>query len=561
MLGGISQKIHDVQRLHQILRIFVKYGFGYIVDRLNIEQNVVGSKLIKFASERKLEVFDIPVPVRTRRILEELGPTFIKFGQILSTRPDLIPVEFCQEFEKLQNDAPPFEYEKVEEQIKKEFKKPVDEVFNDFSVKPVAAASLSQVHSAELKTGESVVVKVQRPDIKRIIMSDLNILYMLAKLAEKHIEESRLYDPTGMVDEFRKIILKEVNFNIEANNINRFRKSFRHDNTVYIPKVFLSLSTKKILTMERIEGIKVTDIESIENAGLDRKKIALNVADAVLKQIFINGFFHGDPHPGNILILEGNIVAFLDFGMVGRIAEETKAYISAILIAVTQQDVREITEAFISMGAVGEDTDVKKLNLDMTGLMDSYYGVSLEELKMASFLPDIIDVVSQNRVKIPSDMFLLFKALVTIEGVGRKLYPDFNAVTRMKPFVAKLIKQRYSPKMVAREFKYFIKGLSRLMRSLPKDLTLILSKIKKGTLRVEFEHRGLENLISQIDKVSNRISFSVIIAALIVGSSIIMQTDKGPLFLDFPILGILGFVVAAIMGLWLAVAILRSGRL
>lgn len=560
MLTGITQKIHNIQRLRQILHVLVKYGFGYIVHRLNIEQNIIGRRFARFGPIKKLDVFDQSIPVRARKVLEELGPTFIKLGQILSTRPDLIPLGFCKEFEKLQDEVPTFEYEKVEEQIKNELKRPVNKIFNDFSPEPKAAASLAQVHLAELKTGEKVVVKVQRPNIKRIITADLEILYGLAKLAEKHIEETRIYNLVGVVDEFKKTILKEIDFTAEAKNIDRFQRNFKDDNTVYIPRMFRDLSTRRILTIEKIEGIKVTDVEGIEKLGLDRKQLAVNGANAVLKQIFIHGFFHADPHPGNIFVLDNNRIVFLDYGMVGRIDEETKAQIASILTAVVERDASEATEAFMAMGAI-EEVDVKKLNLDLTDLMERYYGIPLKELGMGQFLVDIVDIVSQNKIKIPPDLFPLAKALITVEGIGRRLDPEFNMTVQTKPFVEKLIKQKYSPKRIAKEIRKFAKALYGFTSSLPKDFSSILSKIKKGTLRIEFEHRGLENLISQMDKVSNRIAFSVIIAALIVGSSIIMQTNKGPLFLGFPVLGTFGFLIAGVMGLWLAIAILRSGKL
>ena len=560
MLSGITQKIHNIQRLRQILQVLVKYGFGYIVDRLRIEQNIIGRRLVKLKSIKKLDVFNQPAPVRARKVLEELGPTFIKLGQILSTRPDLIPLEFCKEFEKLQDEAPAIEYEKVKAQIENEFKQPIDKIFNNFSSQPVAAASLAQVHLAELKTGEKVVVKVQRPDIRRMITADLEILYGLAKLAEKHIKESRVYDPVGVVEEFKKTILKEIDFNVEANNIERFRRNFKDDDIVYVPEVFRDLSTAKILTIERIEGIKVSDIEKIEESGLDRKQIAINGANAVLKQIFIHGFFHADPHPGNIFVLDNNRIAFVDYGMVGRLDEETKVQFANLLTAVVERDVSEMIESLIAVGVV-EEVDVKKLGSDLTDLMDRYYGISLKELEMGQFLMDTINVVSQNKIKIPPSLFLLSKALITIEGVGRKLDPEFNVAIHIKPFVRKLVREKYSPKRIAKELRRFAKELYVFASSFPKDLSLIFNKIKKGNLKVEFEHKGLENLISQMDKVSNRIAFSVIIAALIIGSSIIMQTNKGPLFLGFPVLGIFGFLIAGILGLWLVIAILRSGRL
>ncbi len=558
---NLIQRIHNIQRLKQILQVLGKYGFGYIIDRLDIERNVVGRKLIRLASTKKSDFFDMPVPVRIRRMLEELGPTFIKFGQMLSIRPDLIPIELCKELEKLQDKVNPFSYEEAKEQIFNEFKKPIDEIFNTFSSFPLAAASLSQVHLAELKTGEKVLVKVQRPGLKKIITADLNILSVLSQLMEKHIEETRLYNPPEIVNEFRITLLKEIDFNTEARNIDKFRRNFKGDDNVYILKVFHDFSTKKVLTMEQIEGIKVSKVEEIEKAGLDKKQIAINGMDAVLKQIFTYGFFHADPHPGNIFVLKDKRIAFIDFGMVGHIDEETKIQLSNILTAVIRQDVPAIIDSFISMGTIDEDASFKKLSLDLTDLVESYYEIPLKELKMDKVLPNVLNVISQNKIKIPPDLFLLIKALITMEGVGKKLYPDFDAVTRTKPFVTKLIRQKYSPKMIAREIRKLAKELYRFTRILPKDLTLIFNKIKKGKLKIEFEHKGLENLISEMDKVSSRISFSVVIAALIIGSSIVIQADKGPLLFDLPIGGLIGFLIAGAMALWLAIAILRSGKL
>ncbi len=560
LFGDITQKIYNIDRLRQILQVLAKYGFGYIVDRLKIDQSIIPNNLFRFGPMNRLKVFDLPIPVRARKVLEELGPAFIKLGQILSTRPDIIPIEFCKEFEKLQDKVPPFELNRVEEVIQSELKKPIDEIFNNFSSTPVAAASLSQVHYAELKSGEKVVVKIQRPNIKKVVTTDLKILDGLARLLEKHMEESRVYNPVGIVNEFQESILKEMDFNAEATHVVRFQLNFKNNATVYVPKIFRHVSTGKVLTLERIEGTKITDKERIERLGLDRKQIAVNGADAILKQVFIDGFFHADPHPGNIFVTEGNKIVFVDYGMVGRIDEETKDQLANILTSIIERDVPEISETFLAMGMI-EDVDVRKLNLGLTVIMDSYYGLPLKELRVGPLLVDIVKLVTQHKVKIPPDLFLLAKTVLTIESVGKSLYPEFNMTTQAKPFVATLLKSRYSPKKIARDIRKFAKDLNRFKNTLPKDINLILNKIKKGTLKIDFEHKGLENLILHLDKVSNRIAFSVVIAALVIGSSIIMQTDKGPLLLGFPVLGIIGFLVASVLGLGLAIGILRSGRL
>ena len=561
LLRRFKQRIYNIQRLRQILGVLVKYGFGYIVDHLHIEQSIIGKKFFRLRPAKKLDIFNIPKPVRIRKVLEELGPTFIKLGQIMSTRPDLIPIELCRELEKLQDKIPPFEYKKVEEQVMHSLKSPVNELFSQFSKKPKAAASLAQVHSAQLKDGTKVMVKIQRPGIEKTIKKDIEILYELAKLADRYIEDIMVYNPTGLIDEFKKSIIKEIDFTKEANNIKRFRRQFASDDMVYIPKVFSELSSRQVLTVERIEGIKVSNNEEIDNAGLDRHKIAINGANAVLKMVFIYGFFHADPHPGNIFVLSDNRVAFIDFGMVGRIHKSTKAQIANILIGIVEHNVSRITNACTTIGVVDEASDVKELELDLEDFIDRYYVESLSQLKVGHFLMDLIDSVTRNRIRIPSDLFLLSKAFMIIEGVGEKLDPSFDMVGLSKPFAEELVRQKYSPRKIAREIINFSELFYNFAISLPKELTVIIDKVKKGTLRIEFEHRGLEHLISEMDKVSNRIAFSVIIAALIVGSSIIMQTNKGPLLFEFPIFGIIGYVIAGIMGLWLAIAILRSGRL
>ncbi len=561
LLRRFKQRIYNIQRLRQILGVLVKYGFGYIVDRLHIEQSIIGKKFFSLRPARKLDIFNIPKPVRIRKVLEELGPTFIKLGQIMSTRPDLIPIELCRELEKLQDKIPPFEYKKVEKQIKLTLKSPLNELFSQFSKEPKAAASLAQVHSAQLKDGTKVMVKVQRPGIEKTIKKDIEILFELAKLADRHIEGIGVYNPMGLIDEFKKSIIREIDFTKEANNIKRFRRQFASDDMVYIPKVFSELSSRQVLTVERIKGIKVSNNEEINSAGLDRHKIAINGANALLKMVFIYGFFHADPHPGNIFVLSDNRVAFIDFGMVGRIHKSTKAQIANILIGIVEHNVSRITNACTTIGVVDEASDVKELELDLEDFIDRYYVESLSQLKVGHFLMDLIDSVTRNRIKIPSDLFLLSKAFMIIEGVGEKLDPSFDMVGLSKPFAEELVRQKYSPRKIAREIINFSELFYNFAISLPKELTVIIDKVKKGTLRIEFEHRGLEHLISEMDKVSNRIAFSVIIAALIVGSSIIMQTNKGPLLFEFPIFGIIGYVIAGIMGLWLAIAILRSGRL
>ncbi len=554
-MTAFVRKIQNLKRLRRILHVLAKYGFGYLTGRLS--KNI--SRLPRFKLSGKRDVSGMSPPLRVRKSLEELGPTFIKLGQMLSTRPDLIPINYCREFEKLQDDVPPSGYEEMAAQIKNELGKEPGELFREFSKEPLAAASLSQVHYAVLKSGEDVAVKVQRPRIETIMTADLELLHFLARLAEKYIEESRFYNPVRAVNELKTVVQKEMNFQTEASNIERFRKNFEDDDTVYIPRVYHEFTGKKVLTMEKIRGIKASNVTGIEEAGLDRKQLAVNGARIILKQMFEHGFFHADPHPGNIFVLDENKIAFLDFGQVGRLHRSTRAQVANMLIGIFDKDPEEVAETFAAIGMVPEN--IMNFEMDIEDLVSRYYGVPLGEWRIGEFLADLMSVVLSNRISLPPDLFILTKSLITIESIGRELDPEFDMAVEVKPFVEKLIRSRYDPRVMAKQARKFSSSGMRLASNLPGDVSEIITKLKKGTIRIEFEHQGLDNFILHMDKVSNRISFSLIIAALIIGSTFIMTTDKGPMLIEFPLIGIIGFSAAAIMGLWLVVAILRSGKL
>ncbi len=554
-MTSLIRKLQNLRRIRQIFHVLAKYGFGYLTSRLNI----TFFRAARFKASEDIDVSSMPVPVRVRKSLEELGPTFVKLGQMLSTRPDLIPLNYCREFESLQDRVPPGDFEDILRQIRAEFNQEASELFEDFSSEPIAAASLAQVHEAVLSTGEKVVVKVQRPGIENVIYSDLELLHFLARLAERYIEESRFYNPTGVIAEFRKVVQQEMNFSREAKNLERFTRNFKDDDAVCFPKVFHEYSGKRVLTMEKMSGLKVSDLDGIERAGLDRKEIAVNGARIVLKQIFTHGFFHADPHPGNLFVLEDNKIAFMDFGQTGRLHSSTRTHVADLLVAVFEKDSKAVIDIFFSMGITAEDS--MHFELDIEDLISRYYGVQLGDLRIGEFLADLISLIMSNRISVPADLFVLSKAMITIESIGRELDPEFNMVVQAKPFIDRIIRERYDPRVVAKDFRRFTSSGMSLARTLPADISEIIGKLKKGTTRIEFEHQGLEDFILHMDKVSNRISFSLIIAALVIGSTLIMSTDKGPMLFDFPMVGIVGFLVAGVMGLWLVVAILRSGKL
>jgi ubiquinone biosynthesis protein len=500
-------------------------------------------------------------PERLRLALEELGPTFIKLGQLLSTRPDVLPGEYIAELSKLQDKVPPVATEAIAAQIVRELGSPVAELFTEFSPTPLAAASIAQVHRGWLPGGEAVVIKVRRPGIKQLIQTDIDILMGLAYLAERHLASGEVINPVGLVQEFRRTISREMNFTREGHTIERFRENFAGDPTVYIPKLYRDHSGETVLTLEYVDGIKVSDFEQLRSAGYDLQTIAHRGADAVLQQVLVHGFFHGDPHPGNIFILPDNIVCFVDYGMVGRLDRELKLRIAELLTSVLERDVDRLIAILLYSGELVDEIRLPELKKALNDFIDDYYEIPLEEIKAGQLLAEFFELLIQFRIRLSPDLMLLAKALVTIEGIGRQLDPEFNMVAHLKPFMARLLREKTSPANLSRAGAMLVQDYGSLLKHLPRDLKELITRLNRNKFKIDLEHRGMDKLITDLDKSSNRLSFSLLIAALIVGSSLIMQTDKGPLLFGFPVLGLFGYSTAAVLGLWLAFAILRSGRL
>ena len=557
----IGQKIRDIRRFNQILRILTKHGFGFVIQRLRLEEYIIGRGIIRTRILRRFTEPQESRAVRLRKALEELGPTFIKFGQILSVRPDLIPLDICNELSKLQDRVPPFSYEEVRKQIKAAFGVYPETLFLSFDQTPLAAASLGQVHRARLKSGEEVVVKVQRPDINKVIDTDIDILYALASLAYRYMQEIRVLDPVGIVNEFSRIITKEIDFTYEAHNIDKFRKNFKDSATVHIPRVFWEYTKSRIVTSEEIKGVRLNDYLKQPHTGEEKKYVAANGANAILQQIFIDGFFHADPHPGNIFILPGNVVAFVDFGIVGRLDEDARDAIIRFLIAISTKNMNGILKALEKIGSFVDDDRIRDFKHDITEFIERCYDIPLRQIEVSPILHQAVDLMIRYKIRIPSYFHILIKALATMEGIARQLDPEFNTIAHTRPFVERLVHERYDPRRILGDVVFYSSELVDILKVIPKDVSDIMKKVKAGTLKIEFEHIGLSRFITEMDKSSNRVSFSLVISALIIGSSLIIMANKGPLVYGFPVLGILGFVFAGFLGLGLAIGVLRSGRL
>ncbi len=557
-IGVIGRTYRHFNRYRQILSVFVKYGFGDLLSLLKIEQYIeAGLQII--TRNRRERVERLTRAERVRKAFEELGPAFIKLGQIISTRPDLIPAEFIEEFSKLQDKVPPFPFTQVRQIIKEELGREPEELFESFDENPLASASIGQVHMARRKGNEKVVVKVQRPDIKKIIEVDLEIILHLATLMEKNIEEAALYRPVKIVEEFARTLEKEIDYTIEASNMELFGRIFAKDPTVYIPKVYRDTTTLSVLTMEYIEGIKASEVEKLKEAGLDPKIITVRGTNLTLRQVFHYGFFHADPHPGNFFVLPDNVIGLIDFGMVGVVDRKTREIFVDLLDSVVHKNAAIAAEALLKLTTWEKEPDIHFLETELSDFMTKHLYKPLRDIEVGRLMHNLIELISRHRLMLPPDIYLMIKALGTVEGVAKTLDPDFNMVGQVAPFLAQVKIARFYPQRIIADLIDFAGEMRTFFNQIPKDLLDITRLLRQGRLTVKIEQQGLETMLAAQHQISNRLSFSIIIAALLIGSALIVISDTPPLVYGISFLGIIGFLAAAVMGIWLLVAIVRKG--
>jgi ubiquinone biosynthesis protein len=559
-IGVIGRTYRHLNRYRQILTILFKFGFGDLLEMLKIDQYIeVGLQMI--SKKRLVRIERLTKPQGLRMAFEELGPTYIKLGQILSTRPDLIPLEFIQELSKLQDHVPPFPFEQVRKVIDSELGRPLEDLFDQLDEEPLASASIGQVHRAALKDGESVAVKFQRPGIRKIIEVDLEIMLHLATLAERHIEELALHRPIKIVEEFARTLEKEIDYQIEASNMERAARHFLDDPHVYIPKVFRETTTSRVLTTEFIDGIKISNIEALEAAGLDRRIITARGADLVLKQIFEHGFFHADPHPGNIFALPNNVICLIDFGIAGVVDRQTRDDFVDLIDSIVNRNEIRASQVLLKLTSWEEEPDRRRLEREVADFMGRHLYKPLKDIELGKLLHQLLELATRFRLRIPPDLFLMMKALGTVEGVGQMLDPEFDMIARATPFIARVKLERFEPQRIADDVFDLASQLFLFLRQFPKELLDLAQMIRRRKLSLQIEHRGFDTMLATHDRISNRLSFSILIAALIIGSALIVISETPPLVYGISLIGILLFFAAAIMGIWLLVAILKKGKL
>lgn len=555
----VNRNIRSIRRYLNIVRVLSRYGFDQVLELMGLADVVARSR--RLFRHSMPDIARLTAAERMRLALEELGPTFVKLGQILSTRSDVIPNAFVREFEKLQDNVPSFSFEEVLSQITDGLGGPVEQFFTEIDPVSLAAASIAQVHRARLITGEDVVIKVRRPGIVDVVESDISALLALAGLAERHVPGSELYDPVGIVREFARTIRREMDFTREGHTIEKFRDNFIKTPWMYFPKVYWEQSSRAILTMEYIAGVKVSDHGKLFEQGLDPELIARRGADSFLEMVLNHGFFHGDVHPGNVLILPDNVICLLDYGIVGRLDDDLKKFLTDILAAIVNRDMDEIVSLLLFAGDISDTMDIRALKRDLFNFIDSYYEIPLKEIQVGRMLMEFIEIITLYNIRISSDLMMLVKSLVLVEGMGRMLDPAFDMVEHLRPFIVKAIRQKYSPLRISRDVNQILSSYLNLARNIPRDLKEIINRINRNKFKIDLEHRGLDKFTADFDRSINRLSTSMILAAMIIGSSIIMQTDKGPKAMGFPVLALMGYTVAGVVGLWLVYAIIRSGRM
>jgi ubiquinone biosynthesis protein len=556
--SGIKHKIEYLKRYRNILGIMLKYGFGHIVEKLNIEYYFeYGERLFFGKGDINHEKQKLNGPVRLRLVFEELGPTFIKFGQIISTRADMLPIEYIKELEKLQDGVESVDFAYIEKIIEDSYGKPKEEIFKYVAEKPLGSASIAQVHRAILKSGEEIVLKIKKPGIDHIIELDTAILYNIAMIIEKRIPELEYYNPVKIVNEFSSTIKKELDFTREGRNNDIIRTNFRNEKDFIIPKIYWDYTTKNILAMEYIIGETLSEFTANMSVELG-KELANRGANIFLKQILEDGFFHADPHPGNIFIVNKKEIAFIDYGMVGVLDEENQENLAEILAGVVLRDAEKILVGFEKFGTLPDELNRKALKAEINELLDKYYNITLKNINIGKLMDELYQVVIRHKIYIPATFFLVGKTLMTIDGIARILSPDFDMAEVSKPFVRKLLLQKFSPENLFNKFKAIFDIYKKIGANLPIDISQIFNKIKKDKLQIEVRSRDIADFGRTIDRVINRLAASIIIAGILIGSSMLINSQVGYKLQGYSILGVSGYIFAGAFGVFLIIDIMRK---
>ncbi len=550
--------VEHLRFYHRVLGVLTKYGFEEFAavagERLHLGRKALRRREKAGAGRTR--------PERARMALEELGPTFVKLGQILSTRPDLVPPEYCAEFERLQDRVAPVPFEQIRSEIERELGAPVAERFREFDERPFAAGSIAQIHRAVTREGVEVAVKARRPGVAAMIRGECEMLERLAELVKRRFSRDDTVDPTVIVREFSRAVQKETDLASERRNLLRFQRNFQGDPAVHIPRVYEEYCSRGVLTMEYIRGVKPTGPDALRAAGLDPRLLAERCTDYVLKQLLEFGFFQADPHPGNFFAIEGNVLAPVDFGQIARLGEAERQLFGEFMYAILERDSSRLVQAFHRLEMAEDGVSTAELAHDLDELLDIFHDMPVNQMPFGEMVGQTFDLFRRHRLRPPQEFTLMLKAMMTIEALAVSLDSGFRLVDRLRPYAQKFSLQQVSPRRLLRRARQSVIEALAMATDLPADLRTILRALRRGRVMVHVHHEHLDDLVRALGESSDRVSFALIIAGLLVGSSLLVaQKDSALLgLIQLQALGLVGYVVAAVLGIGLLVSILRGRR-
>jgi ubiquinone biosynthesis protein len=553
--------MRELPRLHEIASVFIRHGLGDFVQRIGIAGVLERAGQILHRSP-VAESTTLDPAQRMRMALEELGPTFVKLGQVMATRVDLFPPRWIAEFEKLHAEVAPVPFEALLPELTRSLGRSPFEVFRDIDTRAYGAASIAQVHRAKLQHGTPVVLKVRRPGVLETIEADLRLQRRVSELIESEIPEARRYHPGEIAAQFARSLEREADFGTETRNIERFAKNFAGDPHIVIPRIYPEWTSDVLLVQEHVEGIPATAPEAVVAAGLDRKVLAARGVDAFLKMILIDGFFHADPHPGNVFYVPGNRIVIIDFGMVGRLSPQRRTQVIDLLGGLARMAEEPMLEVLLDW-AGDAYVDELKLAADVNELVFDYEGVPLKDIRVGNVIRQFAGIVREHSIVLPSDLSLMFKALITLEGLGRQYDPDFHIINHLTPLVKSALAERYQPGELVRRSRNAVSEFLNVVVGVPRDLARFLREARRGKTRIDLDLKRLDSFGRQLDRTLDRVTVGIMTASLVIGSAIVLTVREGPEFLGIPVLpaiGLLGYVLAFLNSLWIVYGIWRSGR-
>lgn len=547
-----------MRRYRRIVNIFLKHGLGFLIERLHLTGLVsLPGKILQGLTTGSAR--EKSFSLRFKHALEELGPTFVKLGQLLSVRPDLLPDEFGRELKNLQDHVAPDDFAYVRATIEAELGGPLSKFFSRVEETPIGSASICQAHRAFLLDGTPVTLKVIHKGIEETVTQDLEAIYGIARLVEDRMPELKIYEPVKLVEEFEKHLRRELDMSVEGRNADLFRKNFEGDRRVLFPRVYWEYTRRSLLTIEYVDGANITDRAALLAAGHDPAVIARHGAEVFAKMVLVDGLFHGDPHPGNLFIDGQNRICFIDFGITGRLSLDQREKLTLLIAGIILRDVTLIVKGLFLMDMLPSDWDAVAFRADTEEFLNEYYNLPLARIEIGRVVFEIIGIANRHRIRVPAAFSLLSKSLLTIEGIGRDLDPNFMLFPILKPHLTRFAWNLFTPERFVRDGIHFLDDLRTFFCVLPFRVNTITRKLERGELSIEFRHVGLETLIRKLDTVSSRIAASLVLSAIIIGSALITFSGKGPTIMGVPAFGAAGFLIAGIFGILLVVSILRSG--